>query len=174
MPASVCGKLLNRRCSAFTMIELMVVILIIGILINFIAVRIDSNNPLEELSTEVNRFLSLIKLASEEALIRSELIGVAIAQDSYFFLVREENTWLPIEDNVFRERHLPDNISIKVNTEQVSSNSQVSVDTPDIILFSSGEMTPFELEISSLLISDIYRITGTEAGDLTSNHVTKD
>jgi hypothetical protein len=43
---------------------------------------------------------------------------------------------------------------------------------PDIVLLSSGELTPFELEFSSLLIDDSFRITGEVTGSLSLEHVT--
>ena len=165
-----------HRYTAFTMIELLVVMLIIGILINFIAVNINRNTPLEELKTEADRFISLARLASEEALIRSELIGISISNDSYHFLYRGEKEWFPIDDNVFRERTLPKNINIEVNTDKMNGNSMQDTqqDLPNIIFFASGEMTPFELIFSSQVILDFYRINGAETGELTVNHVLKD
>lgn len=157
------------------MIEMLVVILIIGIIVNFVVVKLDTNNPQDELRTEATRFTSLMELASEEALLRSRLIGIAIKEDSYQFLLRTEMGWEPIAEDIFRDRKLPENIHFRLATEEVSESMLKSKkDTPDIVLLSSGEITPFELVISSHLIDDSFRVSGEETGTLRLDHVSRD
>lgn len=166
------GLLLPRRASAFTMIEVLVVILIIGIIINFVVVRVGHKNPLDELKVEARRFTSLLELASEEALLRSELIGVIVKEDAYLFMVLDEESWIPIQETVFRERTLPASFRLKILTEQpMEDQSDSETQTPDIILLPSGEITPFEVKVSSDLSEDFFRISGAETGILQLDHV---
>jgi general secretion pathway protein H len=159
-------------CRAFTLIELLVVILIIGIIINLAVVSMRSESPSDLLRTEAKRLSSLIGLASEEALLRSELIGVLVEEDSYRFVRREADSWLPIEENLFRQRKLPEAISFRLLSENpVPKALKEEKQTPDIVLLSSGEMTPFELKISSQLTEDFFRLTGVETGELKLDHV---
>ena len=161
--------------AGFTMIEMLVVILIIGIIVNLVAVNLGGNRPLEELETEVRRFTSLTELALEEALLRSEIIGIAVKEDAYHFLLRAEKSWEPIDDNLFRDRKLPESLRLKLVSETVSQvSTEQDKGTPDIVLLSSGELTPFELEFSSLLIDDSFRITGEATGSLSLKHVAED
>ena len=44
--------------------------------------------------------------------------------------------------------------------------------TPQVYILSSGEMTPFDLKISSRDSDDYYRLNGSETGELSLNHVT--
>jgi general secretion pathway protein H len=155
------------------MIEMLVVILIIGIIVNLITVNFRGNRPLEELETEVRRFTSLTELALEEALLRSEIIGIAIKEDAYRFLLREQQGWEPIDDNLFRDRKLPESLRLKLVTEAVfQSVPEQAQNAPDIVLLSSGELTPFELEFTSSLIDDSFRLTGEVTGSLSLEHVT--
>jgi general secretion pathway protein H len=155
------------------MIEMLVVILIIGIIVNLVAVNLGGNRPLEQLETEVRRFTSLTELALEEALLRSEIIGIAIEADAYHFLLRVENSWEPIDDNLFRDRRLPESLRLKLTTEAETQGKldEETEGVPDIVLLSSGELTPFELEFSSSLIEDSFRITGEATGSLSLQHV---
>lgn len=158
--------------SAFTMIEVLVVILIIGIIINFVVISLDINNPSDALKAEARRLSSLIELASEEALLRSELIGIAIDENTYEFLSRGETNWVPIEDSVFRKRTLPENMHIELLTEQTAEErNQTESPRPDIVLLTSGEMTPFEIKVSSDFTEDYFRINGAETGTLALDHV---
>jgi general secretion pathway protein H len=157
------------------MIEMLVVILIIGIIVNLVAVNFSGNRSLEELETEVRRFVSLTELAQEEALLRSEIIGIAIEEDVYHFLRRVENGWEPIDDKLFRDRKLAESLRLKLAMAedfQGMDMDEQEKETPDIVLLSSGELTPFELEFSSSLIEDSFRITGEANGSLTLQHVT--
>lgn len=157
------------------MIEMLVVILIIGIIVNLVAVKLDGNGPLEEVETEVRRFTSLVKLAEEEALLRSQTIGIAVDEDAYHFLRRVENGWEPIADNLFRNRKLPESLRLKLLTEIAAQSMQDEAkDSPDIVLLSSGEMTPFELVFSSSLIEDNFRVTGEATGSLSFEHVSEE
>jgi general secretion pathway protein H len=112
-------------------------------------------------------------LALEEALLRSEIIGIAIKEDAYRFLLREQQGWEPIDDNLFRDRKLPESLRLKLVTEAVfQSVPEQAQNAPDIVLLSSGELTPFELEFTSSLIDDSFRLTGEVTGSLSLEHVT--
>ena len=156
----------------FTLIEVLVVILIIGIIINFVAISLGGRGPTETLKTEARRLVSLIELAAEEALLNSELIGIVVDEDSYQFLVREGESWMPSEETVFRKRNLPEGIRFKLITEyKPAQKERAGSPTPDIVLLSSGELTPFEIKVSTDLTEDFFRITGTETGTLSLDHV---
>lgn len=174
MPGFRNGPVRLRHASAFTMIEVMVVILIIGIIINFAVISLDIHNPADELKTEARRLASIMELASEEALLRSELIGIAIDENNYEFFTFEEEKWIPIEDSVFRSRTLPEEMSLELLTEQAmdGQNTDESI-LPGIVFMMSGEMTPFEIKISSPLIDDYFRLLGSETGVLELDHVTQ-
>lgn len=165
---------LGRNVSAFTMIEVLVVILIIGIIINFVVISIRGNSPTDVLKVEARRFISLMELASEEALLRSELVGVVIEEDAYHFLIRDLENWELNQESIFRKRELPENIHFKLLTEQPAESNvkkDTEAQTPDIVLLSSGEITPFELKVSSDLTDDFFRISGIETGNLQLDHV---
>jgi general secretion pathway protein H len=151
--------------AGFTLIEVMVVVVIIGVLINFTVLSLRSHSPLDQLNEESQRLKSLIEIASEEALLRSSLIGVDISEAGYGFLRLEEETWQPVDDTLLRNRELPQEVRISLTLVQPSGDDKEKR-TPEIILLNSGEITPFDLKISSLLIDDYYRLSGDETGEL--------
>ncbi|MCG7897354.1 MAG: type II secretion system minor pseudopilin GspH [Candidatus Thiodiazotropha lotti] len=154
----------------FTLIEVMVVVVIIGILINYVAISFGRNAPGDQLRDEAQRLNSLLKLASEEALLRSTLIGVDITEESYGFLSLNEGEWEVVSDNLFRERQLPPGVEISVATALPEGDDEEKR-TPEIILLNSGEMTTFELKVSSEQVDSYYRLTGNELGELSLEHV---
>jgi general secretion pathway protein H len=160
--------------NGFTLIELMVVIVIIGILVNYVAISFGRNAPADQLNMESERLKSLIHIAGEEALLRSAFIGVDLLEDSYAFLRLEDGEWQSIDDNLFRERKLPQEIEITVIAAQPAGDDDDDDDdeeekekrTPEIILLNSGEMTPFDIKITSLHLDEYYRLIGNEVGEL--------
>ena len=158
------------RCKGFTLVEVMVVVVIIGILINFTVLSLRSQSPSDRLQEESQRLMSLIRVAGEEALLRSRFIGVDVSETGYGFLRLEEETWHPVTDSLFRNRELPDDMSISLTTAQPpgdDDDDDKEKRTPEIILLNSGELTPFDLKLTTLHSDDYYRLSGNETGELT-------
>jgi general secretion pathway protein H len=143
---------------------------IIGILINYVAISFGRNTPADQLKDEAQRLTSLLELAGEEALLRSILIGVDITEESYTFLSLKEGEWETVTDTLFRQRELPPGIEISVATALPEGDDDEKR-TPEIILLNSGEMTTFDLKISSEQVESFYRLTGNELGELSLEHV---
>lgn len=148
----------------------MVVVVIIGILINYVTITFGRSSPDELLKTEARRLSSLLTLASEEALLRSVLIGVDITEESYAFLYLDDGNWQPMEDNLFRSRQLPEGMEFSIASSQQGGEDEEK-NVPEIILLNSGEMTPFELKLNYDRIDSYYRLTGNEVGEHALDHV---
>jgi general secretion pathway protein H len=162
-----------RSCAGFTLIEVMVVVVIMGILINFAVLSLRSNSPADQLNEEARRLQSLIRIGSEEALLRSSLIGIDITETGYGFLQLEEGNWQAVDDNLFRNRELPDELRITLSTALPPGDDDDDPEkrTPEIILLNSGEITPFDLKISSTQSDDYFRLSGNETGELTLDRI---
>ena len=164
---------MTKSSGGFTLIEVMVVVVIMGILINFAVLSLRSHSPNDQLDKETRRLKSLIEIASEEALLRSSFIGVDITETGYGFLRLEEELWQPIDDTLFRDRELPEEIRISVTSAQPESDDDDDKErrTPEIILLNSGEITPFDLKITSIHSDDYFRLQGNEAGEVSLKRV---
>jgi general secretion pathway protein H len=163
---------LSSRVSGlgFTLIEVMVVVIIIGVLLNYVAISLGRNTPGDMLKDEANRLTSLIELASEEALLRSVLIGVDITEESYGFLYLNEGKWESVSDSLFRQRQLPEGMELSIATSLPEGDDEEKR-TPEIILMNSGEMSSFELKISLEEHESFYRLTGNDLGELSLEHI---
>lgn len=156
LPASSC----NRRGSAgFTLIELMVVALIIGITLTYVVVSFNRNVD-DDVQTEAQRLGALITLALQESVLHSTEHALEFGLDSYKFLILNEvsGQWQqPEDDAILRERELPEGISMELyleghafdfeddTTEDEEADAQAV--GPRAYMLSSGEMSPFKVEL---------------------------
>lgn len=159
------------RQGGFTLLELMVVLVIMGVLMTFVGLNVGGDRRFEQLERETRRLAALLQLASEEAVIRSEELAVRFTPDGYEFLILQNGQWLPFgeeSDRPFRVHQLPDGIDLDLEVEGELPPSLESEENtaPQVFLLSSGEITPFTL---TLLIPDTeqqYQITATLLGHL--------
>jgi len=168
----------RRRQSAagFTLLEVLVVILIIGVIISFAALSIHrADNSVEE---ETQRLAALIKLGSQEAVLQGREFALEFEADRYAFVVFDGEQWQPLaDDDILRPRTLPFDvvIDLKLEGEQLALATPPSADgmekserqvPPRIFLLSSGEMSPFELSVHKTGVGGGYRLTGGSRGEL--------
>ena len=137
----------------FTLLELLLVILIIGIILSFAALSIGRGNE-RAIEDEMRRLAGLIELAAQEATLESHELAVQFNGNKYEFLTFEDNKWERItNDDTFRARTLPKEmlLSVRIEDEPVKLGTETSQETeavlPRIYLLSSGEITPFQLTL---------------------------
>ena len=158
----------NRSERGFTLIELMVVIVIISIMLGYLVISIGGSTQDKSLQDEAKRITALIKLASEQSLLQSIEIGLLIDDNLYMFLSKNEQSWASLPENNFRSRKLPDNVQMEfVSIDNAPPPEETEELMPQVLLLSSGEMTPFELEIRDDDIDYYFTLSGSAIGKLT-------
>ncbi|MBT8135467.1 MAG: type II secretion system minor pseudopilin GspH [Gammaproteobacteria bacterium] len=174
-----------RRARGFTLLELMVVIVIVGVLVS-LAVMSLGDNAARRLEEEATRFGSLLRLAADEAVLQGRDIGVVIDESSYSFHVIDDQfgQWQPMAaDRLFRQRNMIEGIRLELAIDDISLELPPPATEPDdedlqdtepvnpqVLLLSSGEITPFELLFEFVDIDRrlLLRVSGTGEIDLLS------
>ncbi len=152
-------------CRGFTLIELLVVILIIGIIISFASLSVGQQAS-RTLQDEANRIYSLLRLAGEESVLQSRELAMQFSPEGYQFMTLDDGKWIPVEeDRLLRERELPENLELELTVEGVEMDLHNREDPPQILILSSGEMTPFVLNIG-ILDGEAYTLQGNFTGKL--------
>ncbi|KHD05362.1 hypothetical protein PN36_31980 [Candidatus Thiomargarita nelsonii] len=160
--------MLNKKTSSdgFTLIEIMVVMIIISVILSFATLSIGNAGLAQNLEQERQRLASLLKLASQEAIMQSKEMGISFKKDGYRFFVLQAQEWQAITggDNIFRPRTLPQGLQIDI---RLDGEPVIDTSLPQVLLLSSGEMTPFEVIFWADADESLrYRLIGTVIGKL--------
>jgi hypothetical protein len=132
-----------------------------------ISVGQHSDQTLEE---EAKRLHYLIKLASEEAVLRSVPMAMAVSKHGYQFGFTQEDQFVPFkedEERLFRKREFPGEMEMELELY----GQAVSFDDPEqlplIYIRSSGEMSEFTMTLNLPdLDTEPYTITGNFLGQV--------
>lgn len=95
---------LRRVAAGFTLVEILVVMVIIGITLGMASLNAIPS-PRQDLENEAKRLTLLLQLARDEAIVRNKQVAFEATPDRYLFLVRNETGWTPVTgDDLLRER----------------------------------------------------------------------
>lgn len=166
--AAVCARPAERG-RGFTLLEILVVVLIIGIVLSLatLAFRDDINDRLQ---TEARRLAALLTLASQEAVLQGGELAVVFGPRGYHFQVLEEDAWADAHDPILRERQLADDLTLFIEIEGEEARpagKDAEKQPPRVYLLSSGEMTPFTLTLKHTNSTATYQLHADFGGNFT-------
>ncbi|MFZ2235615.1 MAG: type II secretion system minor pseudopilin GspH [Dokdonella sp.] len=161
------AALCNAPRRGFTLLEILVVVVIIGVLAGAVVLAVDSGSA-RQLERESNRFSALLQQACEQAELGGRDIGVLMLDDGYGFASQVDGYWKPQPaDGVLRQRHWIDGLNSEMTRDgrRIAFNEAEGREVlPQMICYSSGELTPFVLSLK--LGEDEVRIEGKGDGTL--------
>ena len=137
MEPGAAGMHAARRAAGagFTLLELLVVILIIGVVTAGMLLSMRFAGKDTELETESKRLLSLMDYAREQAELQTRDYGIYFGQHGYEFVVYDVRTgaWRSVdEDDAMRQRTLPTGLdfSLIVDARPIVLNETLKVPPP--------------------------------------------
>lgn len=135
----------RRLVAGFTLLELMVVLVIVGISLGLVTPNLMKNDD-DLLKEESMRLVALMEYATDTASSQGHWLAWSQTVSGYRFLQRDEDKsiWQPITtDEVLRERKLPEGMRIAT-----VNNQQAAVIAKSMIALSpSGIQSPFQIEL---------------------------
>lgn len=160
-----------KTIRGFSLIELMVVIFIIGMMLTLGVLAVGSDNRQRDLATEGERMVALIRLAEEEAITTVSELGLRMRHDGYDFMVLNGQEWQTVNAPPFTSRQFRDpDVEVELELEGNRVNIELEPKKPQILILSSGELTPFELALDTKGQEHPLLVRGTFAGDITLRH----
>jgi len=129
------------RSSGFTLIEIMVVVLIIGLMVALLTVNL--SRDLDRLARlESDRFMAIVNEVRDEAIIAGEsyILTVDERNITYRFSGTREDSAAE-SDGLFKARVLQEGIKLNWEVLEDISDEEVS----NVVITPLGEITPFEV-----------------------------
>jgi len=136
----------------FTMIELMVVLVVVGLLVSLVGLSMGGGGERRELEEQTRTLYLKMQAAADEAVLRNAEIGFDMRESRYRFSTYDpdEDLWRARQDRRLPPGQMPDWLAVDIRTEGAEGDLPVDDDAdiiPDIVFFSSGEITPFDMEL---------------------------
>lgn len=167
--------------SGFTLLELMVVILIIGLGLSVISVAI-GKDEVSAVRTETETFISKAGFVAEQAVLNREIVGLFIEPRSstestdnqwcYRWQRFRNNNWQDANENL-TEHCLPVTVQLDlvIENELYEFDPELDIQPPVLVFYPSGEATLFEMALfpatsGALREEDIQRIEINMMGEL--------
>lgn len=160
--------------TGFSLIEIMIVVLIIGISASMAVLYIDNSD--DRLKFESKRLLAMTQLARDDAIISGKSLAMTINTDTihdtdqYYFSQLENGKWIQFSEKPYRTITLSNDIklrsilSAKLTAKQADSNIK-TLENKDLIYFlPTGETSEFQIWISNN--NTEYVLSSTIFGEL--------
>jgi general secretion pathway protein H len=158
---------MSRSESGFTLIEILVVIFIVMTVLSVALLSFGILGDDRELQTEARRFAALVEVAQDEGALQGREFGIEFMTAGYRFVEYDTTLgiWVDVpNDDLLRLRTLPESVEFELylegkrivlkndpaeleDPEKKSSIRTTKVYAPHLMVFSSGESTPFELHV---------------------------
>ena len=165
MPISAPGS--SRRDSGFTLLELLLVILLMGIAVSLVSISLSGSE--RHLEVEAKRLATLI----DHAVGRARLTGVSLAwqaQERGYRFMRRDEVWHELPqtgDEVLHARQLPEGLSVAVIPPAgAGAMTSGASPVPATVVFPAGGLgKPFVLRMVGAG-GAAYRIAGDANGHI--------
>ncbi len=175
---------LHGRNGGFTLIEILVVIVIIGIVMSVAILSITLAGGDNQLRDEAQRIVSLVEVAKDESLLQGREFGLEFMQDAYRFVEFDPlaRQWSEIiGDDTLRLRQLPEQlelelyiedrrVALKTDPARMSSGDEerpgIERYAPHVLIYSSGDMSPFEVHFLRRIDDGLVAVRADYAGTL--------
>lgn len=169
-----------RATGGFTLMEILVVIVIIGIIVSAGTLAMGVLGKDRQVEDQTRRFWAVMQQAREEAELEGLDTGVFVSTAGYEFVRLDPrlNEWAPIEDDqLYAKRELPEGLKFRawIDAHEVVLKPEV-VDwklkeaqkkfAPQILVLSSGDIIPFELRIERDNAEALWRVVSQPDSDL--------
>ena len=167
----------RREAPGFTLIEILVVIVIMGVLATFATLKIGNRALDDRLQTESERFEKLVELAQEESQVKGVPIGLRFTTSGYQFLsFNEKGQWVEYNQGALRTRQLvaPFYAELQVEGHTVAPaqddkpgadlDNQKQKIQPQILLLPGGESSAFAVDMKAQNYPSYFHIESDVLG----------
>lgn len=150
----------RESIGGFSLIEILVVIVIIGITASFAMLSFGDFGKRRKIVLAADNFKNLVYLVKKEAILETRTLAIQIKKDNYRVLCLNNNRWQPLPDIIFKTKKLPNGavMFLTVNRQNPA---------PDLIIINpAGDMSPFKLQLGHDKHNILVTLTGNRGGTI--------
>ncbi|HNP36456.1 MAG TPA: type II secretion system minor pseudopilin GspH [Woeseiaceae bacterium] len=172
------------RSRGFSLIEIMVSVAIIGIVMSVAVLSLNLLSDDRDVQKQARRFVALLDVAQDEAMMQGREFGVEVMRGAYRFVEYDpvSNQWAALEaDDTLKLSNLPEDYEISLYLEDKeilldAEPKKLQYDdrpgappnnfAPQLLIYSSGESTPFKLAVTRAYDQRRVEIEGDLLGNM--------
>ncbi len=119
----------RRRSSGFTLLELLVVMVIIGVLATLVSLAVSGRAVDDRMQAESRRLEELLRLASDEAQAKGLELGFRQTTEGFEFLTPDTDSprWIVVAEGMFRPRQIAEPFYLELRVDGRLLRPAVSV-----------------------------------------------
>ncbi|MGI2200292.1 type II secretion system minor pseudopilin GspH [Shewanella baltica] len=162
--------MLKLRHAGFTLMEVMLVILLMGLTAAAVTMSIGNSGPQQALDRTARQFIAATEMVLDETVLSGRFIGIVIEKTSYQFVFYKDGKWDPLDkDRLLSEKQMEPGVVMNLVLDglplvqddeeddswfeepliEPSADDKKKHPEPQVMLFPSGEMSAFELTFIS-------------------------
>ena len=163
----ISNKMRMRTQTGFTLMEVMLVILLMGLTAAAVTMTMGDAGPKQALERSAQQFMAATELVLDETVLSGQFIGIVIDKQKYQFVVYNDGKWNPLQqDRLLSEKQMDEGVALDLVLDglpliqddeeedswfgdepliEKSEDEKKKFPEPQVMLFPSGEMTAFEL-----------------------------
>ncbi|GMR08946.1 MAG: GspH family T2SS minor pseudopilin variant XcpU [Gammaproteobacteria bacterium] len=162
---------MNRvKLHGFTLLEIMVVILIIGLVAGMTVPTLSLGGTERLARDEAVKFGRLLSLARDESILSRQNLLLRFNNEGYgFYRLEGKNVTEVEDDSLLKPRTYPDLVKVEVNVDNRGrkSGKKRSELFTQVYISSSGEMSPVEVRFAIDGSDAVYTVITTLMGEVT-------
>lgn len=184
------NRMRKLRHAGFTLMEVMLVILLMGLSAAAVTMSIGNSGPQQALEKTAQQFMAATELVLDETVLSGYFVGIVVEKNSYRFVYYKDGKWSPLEkDRILSEKQMEPGVTLNLVLDglplvqedeedeswfdkpliEPSAEDKKKHPEPQILLFPSGEMSAFELSFIAKTDSGLLNVlvVGDALGRLT-------
>lgn len=131
------------------------VVVIIGIIASVVVINFTGADRQRDLIREARRLALVVEMARDESILNGLEYGLEVLKGSYQFLVYDvdRDRWVALTESPYAEHSLTKGVDVDLRIEDFALNGArmtqgdaPDAHTPEVVILSSGELTPFTME----------------------------
>lgn len=138
------------------------VLTILAILTGTVMLSFTGADAEQRIKGGAERLAMRIELARQHSLTRNREWGIYVEEDTYWFAEfdPEQRVWIEQRQRPFDDDDLPEMVGLSLDLEEYDSLPFEEEDElPQILIFSSGEITPFSILLEPQWQSEPWRVS---------------